>query len=72
MVKTIRKIERHTVLYIDEYQVDDADIKAYGSLEKLLDDEEELSRYHVDQIVDDISNKNGDYEVQWFVDGEEI
>ena len=72
MVKTIRKIERHTVLYIDEYQVDDAYIKAYGSLEKLLDDEEELSRYHVDQIVDDISNKNGDYEVQWFVDGEEI
>lgn len=72
MAKIIRKIERHTVLYIDEYQVDDADIKAYGSLEKLLDDEEELSRFHVDQIVDDISNKNGDYEVQWFVDGEEI
>ena len=35
MVKTIGKIERHTGLYIDEYQVDDADIKAYGSLETI-------------------------------------
>jgi len=64
MVKTIRKIERHTVLYVDEYQVSDDDIKAYGSLEKLLDDEEELDQFHVNQIVDDISNRNGDYEVQ--------
>ena len=64
MVKTIRKIERHPVLYIDEYQAGDADIKAYGSLEKLYDDQEDFDRSHVDQIVDDISNKNGDYEVQ--------
>ena len=35
MVKTIRKIERHTGLYNDEHQVDDADIKAHGSLEKI-------------------------------------
>ena len=35
-------------------------MRAYGSLEKLLDDEEELSRFHVDQIVDDIDNDYGD------------
>ena len=48
MVKTIRKIERHPVLYIDQYQVGDADIKAYGSLEKLYDDQEDFDRSHVD------------------------
>ena len=35
MVKTIRKIERHIVLYIDDYQVDDADKKASGSFETI-------------------------------------
>ena len=33
--QTIGKIERHTGLYIDEYQVGDADIKVYGSLETI-------------------------------------
>ena len=36
MVKTIGKIERYAGLYIDEHQVDDADIKAYGYLEKIV------------------------------------
>ena len=35
MVKTIRKIERYTGLYNDEHQVDDAGIKAHGSLGKI-------------------------------------
>ena len=35
IVKTIGKIERHTGLWIDKYQVGDADIKAYGSLETI-------------------------------------
>ena len=35
MVKTIGKIERYAGLYIDEYQVDDSNIKAYGSLETI-------------------------------------
>ena len=35
MVKTIGKIERHTGLQIDKYQIGDADIKAYGSLETI-------------------------------------
>ena len=44
MVKTIRKIERHTGLYNDEHQVDDADIKAHGSLKKSKFDREMASK----------------------------
>lgn len=68
----IKKIERHIVLYIDEYHINDDDIKTHGSIENILNDEEELEQFKVDTSVDDISNRKGDFETQWFLNGKEI
>ena len=71
-MQIIKKIERHTVLYIDEYNINDDDIKTHGSIENILNDEEELEQFKVDTSVDDISNRKGDFETQWFLNGKEI
>lgn len=71
MIK-ITKIETHIVRYIDQYEISEQDLEAIGSVDDLIEDHETLQDFRVDTIVDDVSNRNGDYEQQWFLNGEEI
>ena len=64
MVKIIRK-ERHYIDYIDEYQIpEELYKKVFLDREDLpVDIWDILADYHVEQVVDQVSNRRGDYEL---------
>lgn len=64
MVKILRK-ERHYIDYIDEYQIpEELYKKVFLDREDLpVDIWDILADYHVEQVVDQVSNRSGDYEI---------
>lgn len=64
MVKIVRK-ERHYIDYIDEYQIpEELYKKIFLDREDLpVDIWDILADYHVEQVVDEVSNRRGDYEI---------
>ena len=64
MVKIVRK-ERHYIDYIDEYQIpEELYKKIFLDREDLpVDIWDILADYHVEQVVDQVSNRRGDYEL---------
>lgn len=64
MVKIVRK-ERHYIDYIDEYQIpEELYKKIFLDREDLpVDIWDILADYHVEQVVDEVSNRRGDYEL---------
>ena len=71
MTVKIKKLERHTVIYIDEYEMSDEEFKKlYSSKDDFFKkvQSEEIEDYKINSIVDDISNREGTYEEEWEVE----
>ena len=71
MTVKIKKLERHTVIYIDEYEMSDEEFKKlYSSKDDFFKkvQSEEIEDYNINSIVDDISNREGTYEEEWEVE----
>ena len=67
----IKKLERHTVIYTDEYEMSDGEFKKlYSSKDDFLKkvQSEEIEEYKINSFVDDISNRDGTYEEDWKVE----
>ena len=73
-MKKFKKIERHTVIYTDIYEVPDEEFKYhFRTWEEFLDSEEleVLEQWKVDAKVDEISNRQGTAEVEWYLEEKE-
>ena len=71
MTVKIKKLERHTVIYIDEYEMSDEEFKKlYSSKDEFLKkvQSEEIEEYKINSFVDDISNRDGTYEEDWEIE----
>ena len=71
MTVKIKKLERHTVIYTDEYEMSDDEFKnLYSSKDDFLKkvQSEEIEEYKINSFVDDISNREGTYEEEWEVE----
>ena len=67
----LRRIQRHIVIYTDEYEMLETDFKKlYKSKENFLIEEigEEIDQYHINSLIDDISNREGTYEEDWEIE----
>ena len=61
----IKKLERHIVIYTDEYEMSDEEFKKlYSSKDDFFKkvQSEEIEEYKINSFVDDISNRDGTYE----------
>ena len=68
MTVKIKKLERHIVIYTDEYEMSDVEFKKlYSSKDDFLKkvQSEEIEEYKINSFVDDISNRDGTYEEDW-------
>ena len=64
-------MERHTVIYTDEYEMSDEEFKKlYSSKDDFFKkvQSEEIEDYKINSLVDDISNREGTYEEEWEVE----
>ena len=71
MLVKIKKLQRHTVIYIDEYEMTEEEFKKlYKSKDDFLKkvESEDIEEYKVNSFVDDISNRDGTYEENWEVE----
>ena len=71
MLVKIKKLERHTVIYTDEYEMTEEEFKkSYKSKDDFLKkvESEDIKEYKENSFVDDISNRYGTYEEDWEVD----
>jgi hypothetical protein len=71
MTVKIKKLERHTVIYTDEYEMSDEEFKKlYSSKDDFFKkvQSEEIEDYKINSLVDDISNREGTYEEEWEVE----
>ena len=71
MLVKIKKIQRHTVIYADEYEMTEEEFKkSYNSKDEFLKkvESEDIEEYKVNSFVDDISNREGTYEEDWEVE----
>ena len=71
MLVKIKKMQRHTVIYTDEYEMTEKEFKkAYKSKDDFLKkvESENIEEYKVNSFVDDISNRDGTYEENWEVE----
>ena len=71
MLVKIKKLQRHTVIYIDEYEMTEEEFKKlYKSKDDFLKkvESEDIEEYKVNSFVDDISNRDGTYEEDWEVE----
>ena len=65
------KLERHIVIYTDEYEMSDEEFKKlYSSKDDFLKkvQSEEIEEYKINSFVDEISNRDGTYEQDWKVE----
>ena len=71
MTVKIKKLERHTVIYTDEYEMTEEEFyKSYKSKDEFFKkvESEDIEEYKVNSFVDDISNREGTYEEDWEVE----
>ena len=71
MTVKIKKLERHIVIYTDEYEMSDEEFKKlYSSKDNFLKkvQSEEIEEYKINSFVDEISNRDGTYEQDWKVE----
>ena len=71
MLVKIKKMQRHTVIYTDEYEMTEEEFKkSYNSKDEFLKkvECEDIEEYKVNSFVDDISNRDGIYEENWEVE----
>jgi len=71
MLVKIKKLQRHTVIYTDEYEMTEEEFKkSYKSKDDFLKkvESEDIEEYKVNSFVDDISNRDGTYEEDWEVE----
>ena len=71
MLVKIKKMQRHTVIYTDEYEMTEEEFKkSYKSKDKFFKkvESEDIEEYKVNSFVDDISNRDGTYEENWEVE----
>ena len=71
MTVKIKKLERHIVIYTDEYEMSDDEFKKlYSSKDDFLKkvQSEEIEEYKINSFVDDISNRDGTYEEDWEIE----
>ena len=67
-MKRIKKIERHTVIYTDYFEVSDEEfISKFGSWNNFINSEES-DEYKVNSQIDEISNRQGTAEVEWVLE----
>ena len=65
MLVKIKKLQRHTVIYTDEYEMTEEEFKkSYKSKDEFFKkvESEDIEEYKVNSFVDDISNRDGTYE----------
>ena len=65
MLVKIKKMQRHTVIYTDEYEMTEEEFKkSYKSKDEFFKkvESEDIEEYKVNSFVDDISNRDGTYE----------
>ena len=70
MLVKIKKMQRHTVIYTDEYEMTEEEFKkSYKSKDEFFKkvESEDIEEYKVNSFVDDISNRDGTYEENWEV-----
>ena len=64
-MKRIKKIERHTVIYTDYFEISDKEfISKFGSWDNFINSEES-DEYKVNSEIDEISNRQGTGKVEW-------
>ena len=71
MLVKIKRKQRHTVIYTDEYEMTEEEFKKkYKSKEHFLREgyDEVLEDYKVNTIVDEISNRDGTYDEDWDIE----
>lgn len=70
MLVKIKKLQRHTVIYTDEYEMTEEEFKkSYKSKDDFLKKvDKDIEVYKVNSFVDDISNRDGTYEEDWEVE----
>ena len=71
MLVKIKKMQRHTVIYTDEYEMTEEEFKkSYKSKDEFFKKvkSEDIEEYKVNSFVDDISNRDGTYEENWEVE----
>ena len=71
MLVKIKKLQRHTVIYTDEYEMTEEEFyKSYKSKDEFFKkvESEDIEEYKVNSFVDDISNRDGTYEENWEVE----
>lgn len=71
MLVKIKKMQRHTVIYTDEYEMTEEEFKkSYKSKDEFFKkvESEDIEEYKVNSFVDDISNRDGTYEENWEVE----
>ena len=71
MLVKIKKLQRHTVIYTDEYEMTEEEFKkSYKSKDEFFKkvESEDIEEYKVNSFVDDISNREGTYEEDWEVE----
>ena len=71
MLVKIKKLQRHTVIYTDEYEMTEKEFKkSYKSKDDFLKKVEckDIEEYKVNSSVDDISNRDGTYKEDWEVE----
>ena len=71
MLVKIKKLQRHTVIYTDKYEMTEEEFKkSYKSKDDFLKkvESEDIEEYKVNSFVDDISNRDGTYEEDWEVE----
>ena len=71
MLVKIKKLQKHTVIYTDEYEITEVEFKkSYKSKDDFLKKvkSEDIEEYKANSFVDDISNRDGTYEEDWEVE----
>lgn len=61
----LTKRERHVIVYIDQYEISEDELIAnFGSIEE-FQESADIDQWKVMSEVDEISNREGTYEVEW-------
>ena len=72
MLVKLKRTQKHTVVYTDEYEMSEIDFKRLYKSEKnffLMEEVgEEIEEYHINSLIDDVSNRKGTYEEDWEIE----
>ena len=70
----IKRIQTHQVIYTDTYEIPEEEFtKRFGSREKFLSEvmvESGFEGFKVGTTIDEVSNRRGDYEEEWWFENE--